>query len=270
MSRAAPPFPASLWRHRELLWQFTLRAIELRHKGSHLGLAWSVFSPLLLLALYVMVFGFILEGTFSSLPNESRVHYALGVFLGLALFHLLAETLAAAPTVIAGTPNFVKKVVFPLEILPVANVGGAVFHLLISLTFALIGVAVWGNGLGWSAWWLPVIVAPLVLLALGLSWLVSAIGVFFRDIAQLTTFLSVGLMFSSAVFYPASRVPPAIWEVLRFNPLLVAIEQSRAVVIWHKQPDLTSVLYLHAAGIALCWLGQWTFRKLSRAFADVI
>ena len=270
MSRAASPFPASLWRHRELLWQFTLRNIELRHKGSHLGLAWSILSPLLLLALYVMVFGFIFEGTFSALPGESRVHYALGVFLGLAIFHLLAETLAAAPTVIAGTPNFVKKVVFPLEILPVANVGGAAFHLLISLTLALAGVIIWGNGLGWTALWLPVILLPLVLVALGLSWLLSALGVFFRDVAQLTTFLSVALMFSSAVFYPASRMPPAIWAVLRFNPLLIAIEQVRQTVIWHRASDVPSLLILYAIGIALCWLGQWTFRKLAPAFADVI
>jgi len=270
MSRAVPPFPASLWRHRELLWQFTVRNIELRHKGSHLGLLWSVFSPLLLLGLYVLVFGFILDGSFSGGAGETKVHYALGVFLGLAVFHLLAETLTAAPTVVAATPNFVKKVVFPLEILPVASVGGAVFHLLISLALALVGVAFWGDGLDWTVLWLPVILLPLVLFALGLSWLIAAVGVFFRDIAQLTTFLSVALMFASAVFYPASRVPPAIWEILRFNPLLLAIEQTRAVVLAHAAPSAPTLLYLYATGFVVCWIGQWTFRKLTPAFADVI
>src|SRR5882757_10050444 len=108
-------FATALWRHRELLWQFTLRNVELRHRGSHLGLIWSLLNPLLMMGLYVFVFGYIFGGKFSVLPNETKIDYALAIFLGLTVFQIFAEVLATAPTVIISNPNFVKKVVFPLE-----------------------------------------------------------------------------------------------------------------------------------------------------------
>src|SRR5690606_23088229 len=126
-------FLDDLWRHRELLWQFTMRNVELRHKGSHLGLIWSFLNPMLMLGLYVLVFGYIFDGSFGVLPNETRVDFGLGIFLGLTLYHFAAEVLVTAPGIVVSNPNFVKKVVFPLEILPAANVGAAVIHLLIGL-----------------------------------------------------------------------------------------------------------------------------------------
>src|ERR1035437_240547 len=174
MLRRFAPFAADLWTHRELLWQFTLRNVELRHKGSHLGLIWSFLSPLLMLGLYVLVFGYIFGGSFGVQPGETRVDYALGVFLGLAIFNLLAETLGLSPSLIVGNPNFVKKVVFPLEILPAANVGAALFHMSISLCLVLISLFVFGHGAGWGVLWLPVIIIPLIFLCLGIAWFFSA------------------------------------------------------------------------------------------------
>ena len=158
MLRRLLPFAADLWTHRELLWQFTLRNVELRHKGSHLGLIWSFLSPLLMLALYVLVFGYIFGGSFGVIPGETRVDYALGIFIGLTIFHLLAETLALAPSLIVGNPNFVKKVVFPLEILPAANVGAALIHLLISLGLVLLSLLCCGHAMSWLT---HVVSAPL-------------------------------------------------------------------------------------------------------------
>src|SRR4051812_28018576 len=154
MLRRLLPFAADLWAHRELLWQFTLRNVELRHKGSHLGLIWSFLNPLLMLGLYVLVFGYIFGGTFGILANESRADYALGIFLGLILYHFLAEVLGLAPTLIVGNPNFVKKVVFPLEILPAATVGGALIHLLISVGLALISLLVVDHRIPVTTLWL--------------------------------------------------------------------------------------------------------------------
>jgi lipopolysaccharide transport system permease protein len=271
--RKIAPFLTKLWQHRELLWQFTLRNVELRHRGSHLGLVWSFLSPLLLLGLYVLVFGFFLEGTFGVRPNETRVEYGLGIFFGLTLFHFVAEILGVAPGLIVGNPNFVKKVVFPLEILPAASVLGSVFHLIISLGLVLAGIVLWGPGLGQGALWLPVILFPLVLLMLGVSWLFSALGVFFRDISQMIQFLSMALMFSSAVFYPATKIAessPAAWAVLRFNPVLLANELARDAALWSRPLNFDYLFYLYAVGLAACYLGYAIFRRMKPAFADVL
>jgi lipopolysaccharide transport system permease protein len=266
------PFAADLWRHRELLWQFTLRNVELRHKGSHLGLVWSFLNPLLMLGIYVFVFGFIFGGSFGQ-PNETRIDYGLGIFFGLTLFHFVSEVMGLAPGIILGNPNFVKKVVFPLEILPVANVLGAVFHMLISLTLLLVGILAFGPGLTLNALWLPVVLLPVILLGFGIAWLFSALGVFLRDISQVMQFLTMALMFSSAVFYPASSIvakSPAAWAVLRFNPVLLAIEQARDAALWGRPVNPHHLIYLYVVAVAAVYVGHAFFRKMKPAFADVL
>jgi lipopolysaccharide transport system permease protein len=269
MLRRFLPFAADLWTHRELLRQFTLRQVELRHKGSHLGLIWSFLNPLLMLGLYVLVFGYIFQGSFGVRPGETRLDYALGIFLGLTLFHFLAEVLGLAPSLIVGHPNFVKKVVFPLEILPAAAVGAAFFHLLISL--ALVVLALLGSGVPLTAGllWLPVIIAPLILLALGLAWAVAALGVFLRDIAQMVQFCTMVLMWASGVFYSAQRYPE-FWVWLRFNPLLLALDLARDAVLWARPLNFNHLAYLYAAGFVACCLGHLAFRRMKPAFADVL
>lgn len=269
MLRRLAPFAADLHQHRELLWQFTLRNVELRHKGSHLGLVWSVLNPLLMLAIYVFVFGYIFGGTFGR-PQETRMEYGLGIFLGLTLFHFLAEVITTSPGVIVGNPNFVKKVVFPLEILPASNVGGAFIHLLIGLALVFLGVVLVGHGLSPSALWLPVILLPLVLFALGVTWFFSALGVFLRDIAQVMQAVSQVLLFASAVFYPLSRIPGSAWCFLRFNPVLIGVNLARDTFLWGAPINLTHLCYLYLCGLAACYVGYLVFRRLRPAFADVL
>ena len=255
-----------LIRHRTLLWQFIQRNVELRHKGSHLGLIWSFLNPLLMLGLYVFVFGKLKD------PNDTKLTYALSIFIGLSLFHFVAEVLGVAPTVIVGSPNFVKKVVFPLEILPVASVGASFVHFLISIGLALIGVALVGPGLGWDVFWLPIIIAPFLLLTLGVAWGAAAIGVFFRDITQFTGFLTMALMFASAIFYPVSTLKESTtaWNILQFNPLIHAIELSRDVTLRHQPIHFGELGYLYLVGLAAAIAGYWVFHKLRPAFADVL
>jgi lipopolysaccharide transport system permease protein len=263
-------FVSDLWRHRELLWQFTLRNVELRHKGSHLGIIWSFLNPILMLGLYVLVFGYIFGGKFGVLPNETKVDYALGIFFGLTLFQFFAEVLGVSPMAVVSNPNFVKKVVFPLEILPVANVGSGIFHMLISLGLVLVSLVFVGHGVSWGVLWLPVIVAPLILVALGTAWLFSALGVFFRDLGQLMQFLTMALMYASAVFYSAAKIPPAMWVFLRFNPVLLAIELSRDAALWQRPLNIHYLVYLYAFGLISCYLGHLAFRRMKPAFADVL
>ena len=269
MFRRLAPFAADLWQHRELLWQFTLRNVEMRHRGSHLGLIWSFLNPLLMLGLYVLVFGYIFGGRFAIVPNETPRDYALGIFLSLTIFHFVAEVIGASPALVVSNPNFVKKVVFPLEILPAASVLGAVFHLFISLTLALLGIIFFGPGLHPGLLWLPAIIAPLILLALGASWLLSALGVFFRDIGQITQFLTMSLMWASAVFFSAEKYPAA-WQYLRYNPLLLAIQLARDAALWGRPLNFTHLAYVYAIGGIMCILGHQAFRRMKPAFADVI
>ena len=223
-----------------------------------------------MLGLYVLVFGYIFGGSFDVIPDETPIDYGLGIFVGLVLFHFVAEVLAVSPTTIVANSNFVKKVVFPLEILPVAHVLAAFFHLLTSMVMVLIGIAVIGPGLTWGILWIPVILLPLLLCVVGLSWVIAALAVFFRDISQLSQFLSMALMFASAVFYPASKIPFVIGQILEFNPMLVAIEIMRNAILWNHPVSLTSVYYLFVIGIISVIVGNLFFRRLRPAFADVV
>jgi lipopolysaccharide transport system permease protein len=271
MFRRLSPLTADLWRHRGLLRQFTLRNVELRHKGSHLGLIWSFLNPLLLLALYVLVFGYIFGGSFKpEAVAESRIEYALVVFLGLAMHHFVGEVLAVSPGLILGSPNFVKKVVFPLAVLPAASVGSAALHFLITLGLVLTGALVTGVPLHWGVLWLPVLLLPLLMAAYGLALGLGALGVFWRDVAQITQFASLVLLFASAVFYPLSKIPPGTWLVLRFNPLLLAIEAARGAVFWGHPVNLTHVAYIYGCGVAVFVIGGILFQRLRGSFADVL
>lgn len=263
----------TLYRHRHLLWQFTWRNIEMRHRGSFLGILWSVLNPLSMLALYVFVFGYIFEGRFGVVPNESKWDYGLGIFLGLSVFHLISESIVIAPTIITGNPNFVKKVVFPLEILPASAVGAAVFHMTITVVMIVVGLLLGGRSLSLSALWLPVIMLPMVALALGLAWLLAALGVFFRDIGQLVGAAATALMFASAIFYPASRVAekaPLAWPFIRWNPLIHAVEAARDVLIWDRPFSTYKVGMLYLAGGLAALIGFACFARSKRAFADVM
>jgi lipopolysaccharide transport system permease protein len=260
----------SLWRYRELVWQFTARSIEIRHRGSVLGLLWSFLRPLLALGTYMFVFRYLFNGHFGVLPHETSVDYALGIFSGLCIFQMLAEVIAVSATTIVLQPNFVKRVVFPLEILPVASVGASIFHFLVSLLLLCLGALLVGPGLGWTAFWLPVIVLPVVLMALGLGWLISALGVFLRDIAQAAEFLTMVLMYASAVFYSPSRIPSWAWPFLRFNPVIYAIDLSRNALLWHLPLSFAHLAYLYCSGTATFLIGYVVFTKLKPAFADVV
>jgi lipopolysaccharide transport system permease protein len=262
----------NVWRQRELAWQFAVREVELRHRGSRLGAVWALANPLSMLLLYWFLFGKIFGGHFGVLPNETQYDYVLALFFGLTMFHVFAETLGWGPQVIAGNPNFVKKVVFPLEVLPVAKIGDAAYHLAVALGLVLVGSIFGTVGLSWSALWLPVLVVPLLLCALGVSWALAAIGVFVRDIAQLTPFLATALQFGSAVMFAPTKMHgvPYAWQILRFNPLLQILELGRTVVLWHQPMNWVRLGYVYVIALVVLALGHTVFMLLRRSFAEVI
>jgi lipopolysaccharide transport system permease protein len=258
-----------LYQQRVLLQQFTWRNIEIQHKGSMLGLVWSLLSPLFLFTVYAFVFVVIFNSRFGVVPTETRVDYAIALFLSLTLIQLFQEMLTMSPSVVIQNPNFVKRVVFPLEILPAALFGAAFFRCLISLGLVIAACVFWGPGLSCLAWWLPVIVLMLGLLSLGVGWALAALGVFLRDIGPLMQFLSVLLMFVSAVFFSANKIP-AGFAFLRYNPILIVLETGRAVLLWHIQPSVGALVYLGTVSVVICIFGHALFCAVKPAFADVL
>jgi lipopolysaccharide transport system permease protein len=253
-----------------ILWQFSRRNVEQRLRGSVLGIVWLPLSPLLSLGLYMLVFGYIFGGSYGVVEDETKLDYAFGIFLGLSLMWWISNTLAAAPMAIVGQPTFVKRVVFPIEVLPASEAVGSSIQAMISLGLCLIGVAVWGDGLGWPALWLIYLLPCCGLLAFGIAWIFSALGVFFRDVGQVTPLLSMALLYSSGVFYAVEQVPSGIWAWLRFNPLIHAIDTAHQVVLWGGQPSTASLLYLGIASVGVCALGYFFFMKVQRSFADLL
>lgn len=260
----------SLRQHSSLIWQFTLRAIAIRHKGSYLGIFWSILNPLLLLGLYTFVFGIVMKNRFGVLPGETEMDFALGVFLGLTIYSTVMEIFGIAPTIIVGQPNLVKKVVFPLEILPLSSVLAAFYHFGISLFLCLLGVAFLGPGLQFQSYVLLLLLPPLLALSLGLSWLLSALGVYFRDLAQVTGFIATALFYASAIFYSPQQIPQAVRGYFELNPMLIAVDEARRALLWNLPLEAGHLLYLYGVGFFLMFFGYWVFIRLKRGFADVV
>jgi lipopolysaccharide transport system permease protein len=263
-----------LHRNRSLLRQFVLRIFQERHKSSLLGVVWAVLLPVMMMGLYTFVFGYIFGSSYNVIPQENKLDFGLGIFLSLTLFGLVAESCTLAPTVIVNQPNLVKKVVFPLEILPVANLGASLINFLISIGLFLIGQVYFGRGVTWDALWFPLIAFPLILLSMGLYWIFSALGVFLRDLSQLMVFFAQAMLYSSAIFYSTNKVKGTPMEfllpVLELNPIVHAVELSRNVLLWQIPMHLTDLGFLYGFGVVTAVLGFTLFRKLKPAFSDVI
>jgi lipopolysaccharide transport system permease protein len=259
-----------LFQHRDLLVGFTLRHIERQTKGSWLGLLWILLNPLLMLGLFTVVFGLIMGGTFGIAQNPGPFDYPLGIFIGLTVMGLVTETMGQSPGLVLSYTNLVQKVVFPLHVLPPALVGSIVFKTLTSGLMALLALFLSGTSMTWHALWFPVILFPMIMLALGLGYLLSALGVYFRDSQQLMAFLGQALFYASAVFYPSSRIPEPIYAWLKFNPVLQAIELSRDVLLWNIPVEFDKLAYLYGVGFISLGIGYFSFQGLRKGFADVL
>ena len=260
---------ASFWRNGRLIQALTKREVIGRYKGSLLGILWSFFNPVFMLLVYTFVFSVVFKARWTS-DSDSKTEFALILFAGLMAFSLFAECLSRAPGLILSNANYVKKVVFPLEILSVVSLGGALFHALISLCVWLIFYLMF---FGWppiTALLLPVIILPLVLFTLGLSWLFASLGVYLRDVSQVIGIIITAMMFLSPIFYPASALPQEYQFLLLLNPLTLVIEQVRGVLIWGKVPDWPFFAGYTAISALIAWFGFAWFQRTRKGFADVL
>lgn len=259
---------SSLLRNRELVWQLTQRDVVGRYRGSFMGLFWSFIHPLVMLAVYTIVFGVILKTKWMGIDDS--LEFALVLFSGLIIYNFFSECLNRAPSLILGHPNYVKKVIFPLEIFSWVAVGSALFHTGVSVVAWLIFYFAVHGMVYWTVIFLPLILLPLVMVALGFCWFLSAAGVFVRDVGQTVSLITLILMFMSPVFYSIDGVPPSLRAVLLINPLTFIMEQTRAVLIWEQWPDFAGLGIYAAVSLIIAWLGLAWFQKTRDGFADVI
>ena len=257
------------WRNRSLIKSLVKREIIGRYRGSIFGLLWSFINPVFMLLVYTFVFSVVFQAKWGG-GSDSKVEFALILFAGLIMFNLFAECINRAPSLIISNTNYVKKVVFPLEILPWVSLGAALFHSIISLFVWLIVYVIFYGIPHLTVLLLPLIMLPFIFLTMGLSWGLSALGVYLRDISQLVGIFTTALMFLSPIFYPITALPESYQRIMLFNPLTSVIESIRDILFWGRLPDMTILLLFFIVALLIAFLGFAFFQKTRKGFADVL
>lgn len=261
---------SSVLKNKYLFLQMFKREVQQRYRGSQFGFLWAFFLPIMMLLVYTFVFGLVLRVRWG-IEGQDDIAFGLILFSGLILHSLMAETINTSVSLISGNTQFVKKVVFPLEILSFVTLSNALFHMLLSLLILLVMFVATGNTLHWTALYVPIVLAPFIVFLLGISWFVSVLGLYSRDLSQVTGVMMTVMLFLGPILYPFANVPDAIKPyVLWLNPLTIIVEQFRAVLLFGEQPNWqylgiysVGALLMLAAGIAL-------FKRTRDGFADVI
>lgn len=259
-----------LFAQKSLINQFTRREISNRYKGSYLGIVWSFVTPLMMLVIYTFVFSVVFKAKWGTGEETSKVEFALLLLAGLLVFNIFSEVISRAPSLVLANANYVKKVVFPLEILPVVAVGSALFQAIISYVILVIALFLLMGVFNWTALLFPIVLIPLLLIILGLAWFLSALGVYIRDIGQIIGLIIPALMFMSPIFYPVSIIPKEFQFVYWLNPITYVVEDVRRTIIWGELPHWDWILIECFIGIVFATVGYIWFRKTRKGFADVL
>jgi homopolymeric O-antigen transport system permease protein len=259
----------SLHAYRNIIAQMAKRDMIERYRGSMLGFLWSLFNPLVMLAIYTFVFSVVFKSRWPG-SSGSSAEYAVNAFAGMIVFTIFSESVSRAPTLVLGNANLVKKVVFPLEVLPWVTLASSLFHALVSYVVLLAFVIVIQRTVHPTALLFPLVIVPVILLALGISWFLASIGVFFRDTSHTVALLVAVLMFLSPIFYPLSAVPPHLLWLFKLNPLAQSINDGRSVAILGVMPDIGHYAVMLVVSAVIAWLGLWWFVRTKHAFADVL
>jgi lipopolysaccharide transport system permease protein len=259
----------SFFKNRTLIFELTRREILGRYKGSFLGFFWSLITPLIMLLVYTFVFGVIFKSRWRT-GSVSTYEYAVVMFAGVLVHGLLSECLQRAPTLIVGNVNYVKKVVFPLEIMTWVAIGTALFHMLIASLILLAGVLLWQGHLPWTVIYFPLILLPFIFLISGVVWAFSALGVYLRDLGQIVAIMSSLLIFLAPVFYNIDSIAEPTRTLLYLNPITFIVEQVRATIIWGTGVNWLGLLIYSLIAYSIALGGYFCFQKTRKGFADVL
>lgn len=257
------------FENRNLIRQMSKRAIAGRYRGSIIGLAWALLYPILMLCVYTFVFSVIFGARWPNL-GQSKFEFAMVLFAGMIVHALFAECLVSSPGLVVGNTQYVKKVVFPLEILPWVTICNALFQALMSTIVLVVFFMCVHLRINWTVIFAPLVVLPLVVFTAGVSWYLAAVGVFIRDVGQIAGILATVLLFMSPIFYPVEALPEMLRPYIYCNPLTFIIEQFREIVIWGKPPNWIGLIAYMCIGTTFAWTGLLWFQRTRKLFADVL
>jgi len=257
---------ADLYHQRHLLGQLVKRDVLLRYRGAYFGLLWIFLNPLIMLAIFSFVFGQIFQSRWPA--QTGGIPFALNLYCGLIAFNIFAETVGRAPAAVRGHPSYVKKIIFPVQILPLVPLGAALTHGAFNLL--ILGAALaWAGHLSAGLLLIPLLLIPLLLAALGLAWFLAAWGVFIKDMSQIVPVFVQMLMFLSPIFYPVQAVPGPLRPLFEHNPLGAVIEAMRAALAG-LGINWTSWSIALAVALVICLLGHAFFQRSRDEFADAL
>ncbi|HEX2020101.1 MAG TPA: ABC transporter permease [Aurantimonas sp.] len=262
-----------VWTNRVLTWRLARREIEARFRGSFLGVFWAAIMPLAMLGIYSFVFGGIFNARWVR-PEQPGVladyGFPLVLFSGLMVFGILSEPLSRSPGLIMENVSYVKKVVFPLEVLPFVALISALINMVITLAVFLAVFLLFHGLPPATILFLPIVLLPVMLMTLGIVYLLSSLGVFLRDLKQVMPILTAALLFLAPVFYPLSVVPEAYRSLMLLNPLTLGVLFAQDVIFWGRLPDPLAWGGYLLASILVFAAGSWWFLRTKKAFADVL
>ena len=260
----------SLAHNKDLMISLIKREVEGRYRGSMMGLFWSFLTPLFMLSVYTLVFGQIFKTRWPGAQTDSQGEFALTLFAGLIVFNFFAECVTRAPTIICSNVNYVKKVVFPLELLPWVNVGVSAFHMFISLAVWIIVYCFFFGLPHASVMIIPLVIFPLVLMTCGMVFILASVGTYLRDIVQLVGVAVTAMMFLSPIFFPIVALPETYQKIALINPLTFPIEQLRVLMISGIGANWPMLFIYNVVSLLVLILGFAFFQKTRRGFADVL
>ena len=261
----------NLWRNRDLIIELTRRELSQRYRGSFLGVLWSLLVPFVMLVIYTFVFSFIFKARWNVNGEQaSSVDYALTLFAGMTAFNVFSELVTRSATLITGMPNYVKKVVFPLEVYPLVILLVAVVMSFINIGLLLVANLLLAHSISRTLFLLPLAYLPLIFLCLGLGWFFSAIGVYIRDLAQIVPVFTTMMFFLSPIVYPLSIVPEPLQPILQLNPLTTITECFRQSLIWGGPLPWFEWSVWTVLSLCLALLGYAWFMGTKKGFADVL
>lgn len=258
---------SSFIKNRNLILRMAKRQISSRYKGSVLGIFWSFLNPIIMLLVYSFVFGVVFKTKWGVDTNEN---FTIVLFTGLIIHAFLAESIVVSPNIILSNVNYVKKIVFPVEILSFIYLSTSFFNFIIGILLIFLGQAILGGGITLMWLYLPLIILPLIFLNLSVLWIFSSLGVYLRDLGQVAPIISTLLLFLCPIFYPLSAMPESFQSVMLLNPLSYLVEQSREILIFGREPNILNLSIYTVVTIFISQLSYGFFIKTKKGFADVL